>query len=139
MTIRLIDCQGHVEHEHEDDHADQAEHAGNQLAEAGGQDVGDVLHIVGQAAHQVAVGVLVEEAHRQSLQPGEQVRAHVAHGALGYPGHQVGLQPGARRADDVGDDHQTQQAGQAGQVALVDIGVDGQAHQVRARAGRRMW
>ena len=83
--------------------------AGDQLAEAGGQNIADIFHIVGQAAHQVAVGALVEEAQRQGLHAGEQVLAQIAHHALRHPGHDIGLQPGARRRDDIGSDHQPDQ------------------------------
>ena len=77
------------------------------------------------------MGTLVEEAQRQGLEMTKQVPAQVLDHALGHPGHQVGLQPGPGCRDDVGQDHQADQVGQAGQVAFIDVLVDRQSHQER--------
>ncbi len=79
------------------------------------------------------MGVLVKIAQGQALQAGEEIGAQVAYHVLRHPGHQVGLQPGAGRGQDVAQQHEAQQARQARQIAGADVGVERQAHQVRAQ------
>ena len=70
---------------------------------------------------------------RQRLQPGEEVRAQVAHRALGRAGHDVGLQPGQQRTQRIDDEHEPADARQQRQIARRHRIVDGHAQQVRAQ------
>ncbi|OQA11763.1 MAG: hypothetical protein BWY63_03872 [Chloroflexi bacterium ADurb.Bin360] len=67
--------QWHVDHEHHDDHTNQAEGAGEELRRTGAQGVADILDIVGEATHQIAMRVLIEEAQRERLEFGEDLIA----------------------------------------------------------------
>ena len=70
--------QQRLENEHQDDDADGGQHAGDDLAEAFGEHLVDVLDVVGEAAHRFAVGPLVEEADRHRLEVGEELVAQVS-------------------------------------------------------------
>ena len=58
-----------------------------------------VVRVVGEAAHQLAVGVLVKVGQRQVLQLVEQVLAQPVDAPLGQPDHNGGLAVGGRAAD----------------------------------------
>ncbi len=77
--------EAHVEQQHGHCHAHEAQHARNQARHPRLEHVADVLDIVRQPAHQLAVGPLVEEAQRQRLQLGEEVIAQGHDGALRCP------------------------------------------------------
>ena len=93
-----------------------------------------VVRVVGEAAHQLAVGVLVKVGQRQILQFVEQVLAQPVDPPLGQPHHNGGLSVGGRAADEV-DAYQDQdgpaQAGEVG-AARPDEVVDDAPHHVGA-------
>ena len=57
----------------------------------------DVVGVVGEAAHELAVGMLVKVAQRQLLQLVEQILAQLVAALLRQLGHQVGLEVGGGR------------------------------------------
>ena len=111
------------------------EHAGDKLGQAIAQDQVDVLDVVGQATHQVAVGALVEESEGKDLQLFEQVVADISHRSLGGAGHDVALQPGQQRAERVDHQHNRADSQQARQVVGNDVTVDRFAKQERTEHG----
>ena len=50
--------------------------------DAGGEELVERVHVVGDAGHQPPDGVVVEEGEREALQMLEHLRAHVVHDAL---------------------------------------------------------
>lgn len=124
--------QHRVDPEHDCGDAYHAQYARNNLHNAIGQHLVDILDIIRQAAHQVAVRAPVEKAQRERLHAPKQVVAQVAHGALRRASHDIGLQPGQQRVDRVQQQHKQADAQQARHVARQHVGVDRVAEQVWA-------
>ena len=120
-----------VEHEHGDHDADQREHAGEEGGDVLRDGLVDGVDIVGQAAHQLAGGMRVEEADRKLLQVVEEVAAQALEGALREARHDPVGQGGEQVGQEVDQEHQQGDAQQALRVIAVDETVDGHAHQVR--------
>ena len=73
---------------------DQGQDAGDELGHPFVEHIADVVDIIGQAAHQLAMRSFIKITQRQDLHLGEQVLAQIAHGMLGHARHDIGLQPG---------------------------------------------
>ena len=106
------------------------------------QHLADVVHVVGEAAHDFAVVVGVEVAHGQLLQLGEQIPANALHGALGHAHHQPVLQKGRQHAHDVGaqqHDQHRQQGADALRRRNIQVGhlVEDRAQQIACDHRRR--
>ena len=85
-----------ADREHHDQHADDRQQRRDELGQALLERLADVVDVVGDAAQQVAAGMVVEVAQRQ---PGElvvDVAAQPVDGPLGDPGHDVRLSPTRR-------------------------------------------
>ncbi len=67
---------------------------------AGGEHFVQRVHVGGNARHQPADGVLVEEGDVQPLQMAEDLPAQVEHHFLPGPLHEVGLQELEQKAED---------------------------------------
>ena len=98
------------QHQHHDHGADEGDGAGQQLDHALLQGQLDVVGVVGEPAHELAVGVLVKVAQGELLEFVKQIFAHGVAALLGQLGHQVGLQVGAGGHDHI-DQHHQQDAG----------------------------
>ena len=61
----------------------------------------DIVHVVGVAAHELAVGMGVEELERQGLHLPEELAADDVGRALREPYREPGLQIGSADADEV--------------------------------------
>ncbi len=104
--------------DHHGHHAHKGDHAGDQLHHRLLQRHLHVVRVVGEAAHQFAVGVGVKVAQGQLLELVEQLLSHPVAALLGQLGHQVGLDVGTRRRQQI-DPHEPQAAGrQTGPVGL---------------------
>ena len=120
--------------QHHDDGAGEGQRAGDETSKAVVQSLGNGFDVVGVAAHQLAVGVGVEEFQGQILHPAEQVRPDVGHGGLGNLNHDAAVTIGAHRAQHIHQGHDGQHPGKtrkvAGQNIVVDKGTDeiGAAH-----------
>ena len=86
--------------EHDRHGAGQGHHAADQRAEALGHGHGDVLHVVGHAAHDVAAGVRVEVGDRQVVDLVEQVVPHPPHDALAQARRQQRLRKSRADVDE---------------------------------------
>ncbi len=122
-------------------HADGTQHhdeAREELGRAHREGRVDVLDVVREAAHQLAVGLRVEVAERQGLELREEVGPDVAHGPLGQPRHDVDLEPGEHRAQEVGADQFADDEGEPREIDLAGTGdhdVDGPSDQKRTDQG----
>ena len=85
--------------DHDRQRADQRQQAGEQRGDGRVEHGADVVHVVGEAAHDLAVGFVVVEPHRQALQLVEQVVSDLLDGVLRHGDHQPALQIGGRDAD----------------------------------------
>ena len=121
-----------VDPEHHGADPDQAQDAGDQLGGTLGEHHIDILDVIGQPAHQVAVGMGVKKAQRKCLQMGKEIITQITHRALRHTGHHISLDPGQQRVERVDPNHQRANAGQPRQIAGQDIAVDRQSHQVGA-------
>src|SRR5699024_772212 len=63
--------------------------------------VGDGVHIVSEAAHNVSVGVGVKIFQRQAFHGAEQIPADIVDDLLGGPGHGLGVAQGGKGAGTV--------------------------------------
>ncbi|OQA95034.1 MAG: hypothetical protein BWY25_02589 [Chloroflexi bacterium ADurb.Bin222] len=122
--------QRHVDHEHHDDHPDEVEGAGEELRCAAAQRIADVFHVIREAAHQIAVGVLIEEAQRERLQFGKELLPQIAHGVLGDARHEIVLRPRPGGGQHVDAYHHACQTGKAPQVALGDVSIYRPSHEI---------
>ncbi len=127
--------QPNVGVEHHGERADQRHRAGNDAQQAVIQHGADVVHVVGEAAHDLAVVLGVVKAHRQRLQLVEQVVAQLLNRALRHLDDQPALEIRAGDADQIGRAQQRQHAAQIGDAhrrAQAGIGhvVDDRAHDV---------
>ena len=77
--------------QHHAHYAQEGEGPGAEGDEAVVEDLGDGLHVVGVAAHELAVGVGVKVTQGQGLHPGEQVPADGVGGPLGHVDHDPGV------------------------------------------------
>ena len=104
-----------VEHHGHDAH--EGEQGGDALEDGLLHDLEHVVGVVGEPAHQVAVGVLVKVGQRQGLHVVEQVPPQGVGAPLSHPDHHVALEEVASGGEDV-DGQQLQhlrpQAGQGG-------------------------
>ena len=80
------------QHEHG---AHKGDEVGHHAGEAVADHVGHGVHVVGEAAHQVAGLVGVEIPQGQGLEPAEQILPQGGHGPLGDADHQAGIGIGA--------------------------------------------
>ena len=92
--------------EHRNDETDEVQDAGDQVDEALLHRERDVVGVVREAAHQLAVRVAVEVGERQRLQRVEEVAAQAVGGVLREAHHRVGLEVGRGRADDIQGEEQ---------------------------------
>ena len=125
------------EHGHQD--AGQRQHAGQQHHHVQRDGGVDGFDIVGQAAHQLAGGIGVEEAQRQRLQVAEQVAAQRLERPLRDTRHQPARHGVGQVARQVDGQHRDGENRQLRRVFGADGVVDGPAHQVgsqQPQAGR---
>ena len=95
--------------------------------------VGDGVHVVGEAAHGVAVRVLVKIFQRKFLHGMEQIPADIVDDLLSGFYHGLGVSPGCQGAGQInggGDGHAEDQAAD---VARYDIAVDQRFYHVGAK------
>ena len=90
--------QGH----HHGHHPHEGDHAGDELDHRLLKGRLHVVRVVGEAAHELAVGVGVEVAQGELLELVEQLPAHTVAALEGQLGHQVGLEVSAPRRDQIG-------------------------------------
>ena len=122
---------GAVEHQHEDECAQNGQHAGEQLGEAHEQAVGELIHIRHHAAEQVAGGVLIQLGQGHSLELLHGVPAQVAGDAEGHVVIAHAQQPLADGGDGEGEDNVAADDPHPGKIhcALANHAVDGVAGQ----------
>ena len=108
--------QDRADRHHQDQHEDDRQQRGDELRQALLQRLADVVDVVGDATQQVAARVAVEVAQRQPAELFVDLRSQPVDRPLGDAGHDVCLQPGEDRADDVHDDEQHEDPGQRGEV-----------------------
>ena len=120
------------QHDREGSH--QHEHAGAQGAERRGHNVGNVLRVVGHAAHQVPVGMVVQIGDRQAQHLSEEIAAHPFDDPLAEMGTDVFLQQRKRAVEQVHDDHQNKKTRKGIKLFRGDA-VDGAALQRRSDDG----
>ena len=128
------DKQLPVDKEHQAHQAHKHQAAGTQGDHALLQGQLYVVRVVGKAAHQLAVGVLVKVAQGQVLELVEQVLAQAVDAPLGQTDHYGSLAVGGQTADKV-DAHQHDDGlGQTGHVgtARPDKVVDDATHHIGA-------
>ena len=121
-----------VDEEHHAHQAGKHQHTGAQGDHALLQGHLHIVRVVGEAAHQFPVGMLVKVAQRQGLELVEQVLAQAVDPALGQADHHGGLPIGGGAACHI-DHHQDQYGlSQAGKVGAggPDKVVDDGAHHV---------
>ena len=107
-AAHAFDHQEHQTQEHEGDEGqgpvqvnqhEHGAHKGNEVGHHAGEAVADHIghgvHVVGEAAHQVAGLVGVEIPQGQGLEPVEQILPQGGHGPLGDADHQAGIGIGA--------------------------------------------
>ena len=103
--------------EHHDHDAHEGEQGGDTLEDGLLQDLEDVVGIIGETAHQVAVGMLVKVGQGQSLHMVEQIPPQGIGAPLCHTNHHIALEEVAGGGKDV-DGQQLQhlrpQAGQGG-------------------------
>ena len=121
--------------EHHGERADQRHRAGDNAQQAVVQHGADVVHVVGEAAHDLAVVLGVVKAHGQRLQFVEQIIAQLLDRVLGHLDDQPALEIRARDADQIGRAQERQHAAQIGDAhrgAQAGIGhvVDDRAHDI---------
>ncbi len=88
---------GHRDAEHEHERAHDGDHAGKELGEALQQAVAHLIDVVDHAAHEVAVGVRVDERDRHAAELVVGLHAQVAHGLVAQAVDAVALHPLERR------------------------------------------
>ena len=123
-----------VDDDHHGHQAHKGEAAGQHRHHALLQGQLHVVRVVGEAAHQLAVGVAVKIGQGQVLQLVKQVPAQAVHATLGQLDHNGRLAIGGRRAEQLhGDEHQNRLA-QPGKVgaARPDKVVDDAPHHIGA-------
>ena len=129
-----------VDHHHQ--RAQQRGCAGDHRNHRVVQHGADVVHVVGEAAHDFAVVVGVEVAHGQLLQLLKQVVADALHGALGHAHHQPVLQKGRQHRHQVGaqqHDQHRQKGADTLRRRYAHVGdlIEDRAQQIAAHHGRR--
>ena len=107
---RELPAQG-KHHGKRDHHGDDA---GKHLRERVGKHIGNIVHIVGQAAHQLAVRFGIEKTQWQLLQALEQIRADDAHRMLRHIHQQQRLPQRAQPAAQVQQEHKQHRIAQRG-------------------------
>ena len=95
------------------------QHAGQQRGDVLRDRLVDGVDVVGQAAHQLAGRVAVEEAERQGLQVREEVLAQLLQRALRDAGHDPAGNGLEQVVQQIGDQHQQGDPRQARRPALV--------------------
>ena len=127
-----------VQHQRQRHH--QRDAAGDQRGDGGVQHHADVVHVVGEAAHDFAGALVVIEAHGQLLDFFVQIVADLFDGAAGNHQHHALLRVGAQHADHVDQReyaHHQHEIGHAlggGGCAVGDV-VDDGAQQIGRREG----
>ena len=116
--------QDGTEDDHHHDCAHKGQGAGNEACEAVVQSFGHRFDIVGIPAHQLTVGVSIEEFQGQLLHFVEQVRPELCHGVLGHMDHDPRITVGAHRPHNVDPRHDTEHFGKADKIAGEDIIID---------------
>ena len=118
--------------QHHSNNADKRQGAGYHAGEAGVDHLRHGVHIVGEAAHQVAGLVGVEVPQGQGLQLVEQILPQLRHRLLGDVHHDPGVGIGAQARQQEQPQQQRQHLQQPGKVAGQDIVVDNGLEQVAA-------
>ena len=147
----LGDAENHRhEHDHQQGEPDvQADHiaegeqhraeGGHRLGEALAQKLAHGVGVVGVAAHDFAVGALVEVTDGQVLHVQEHILAHAVQGAGGHQHHQAVVNQGGNGPGQVHAHHQDQEIGERRQIrrGLTDEGRNVAVHHVleQVRAG----
>ena len=128
---RGVDHGGHYAH--------KGEYAGDEVHEALLHGQGDVVRVIGEAAHQLSVGVAVEEGEGEGFQGAEQVPPELVGGVLGQTGHQVCLEVGRPAAEEIQQEEKDTAFRQPGQLlrhhSLGHQPVENRAHHVGAADG----
>ena len=123
----------------EDDHhchgAEERQRAGNEACKAVVQRLGHCFNIVGIPAHQLAVGMGIEEFQGEALHFVKQVRPELCHGILRHMDHDAGVAIGAQGAHSVHAAHDCQHFRKPRKIAGENIIVDEGLNEVRARHG----
>ncbi len=122
--------QRHAVPQHHRQRADQRQNAGEQGAEGLGDHIGDILRVVGHAAHDVAVGVVVDIADGQGHDLPEQIRAHPPHHPLAQGGAEIALDQRGNALGQIEDQH----GGEDGRQIAEDPGND-PVHRLALDAG----
>ena len=123
-----------VDDEHHDHQAHKGEAAGQHGYHALLQGQLHVVCVVGEAAHQLAVGVAVKIGQGQVLQFVKQVPAQAVHPPLGQLDHNGRLTIGGRSGEQLHSDEQQDRPAQSGKVgaARPDKVVDDPPHHIGA-------
>ena len=123
-----------VDEEHEQHQAHEHQGAGAKGHDALFQSHLHIVRVVGEAAHELAVGMLIKVAQRQGLQFIKQVLAQAVDTPLRQADHHGGLAVGGHTAHQI-DAHQLEDGkGQTGKVGAAgpDKVVDDAAHHIGA-------
>ena len=121
----IQDQQHHDRSSHRDETLDQQR-------EAVVQCLGDRIHIVGEPAHQLPVGVGVEIFQRKLLYMGKQIGADLLHHRLGSVDHQLVVPEARQRSCSVHHSHKDNHPDQAGDILLQHISIDHRLQQIRS-------
>ena len=124
--------QQRVEPNHHTQHTHKLQHAGDEACKAVVDDFADSFNIVGETAHQIAVGIGVEILQRQRLQLVKQILSQGGHGLLGYVDHNTGIGEGTQGAHCIDSTHQHQHFQKARKIAGDNVVIDNGLHQVAA-------
>ena len=126
------DGQTRVEHDEHDDRARHNDKALDEQRETVVERFGDGVHVVGEAAHQLAVRARIEVAQRQLLRVFEQIAADLRHDLLRGAHHELVVAERAQRARAVHQRHEEHHAREPRHVAGDDVIVDDGLEQIRA-------
>ena len=120
-----------VDHEHDHQRDQEREHVGDHVDQAGGERVGQRVHVVDHADQDLAVRTRVEVAERQGLDVGEDVAAHVLEHQLAHARDRHRAIPQAELEYDDRRQEHTAQDQQSGHISGRDDLVDHDLGHVR--------
>ena len=124
--------QPDIEHQQHGNGAHDHDAALNNHGEGVVERVVEGVHVVGEAAHQLAMSVGVEVFEGQGLHMGEEVGADLSHHLLGGVRHELVIAPGGQHPRQVHAAHAQQHHQQPAHVAGQDVIVDGGLQEVGA-------
>ena len=106
--------QPYIRHQHADEHRDNGHRRGKHLRHGLAEHLLQRIGIVGEMAHQIAVGMRIEVANRQLLHMREHLVTHLFEHALRNADHQPVVDKRSCNADEIDHRHAHQRMQQTG-------------------------